>query len=142
MSVDLPSRRPGLHALLCLLPITLGLPAKADQFSIECQRIGAWNYLTFDDQTKRVVVEFVSRRGDAPSNAWKGLIGSITVDNIQFELLNHGRNLPNIPLFWGRRSGTISMPHSSSPWPEASKCVSTDLRPSLSLYDRITPIKE
>ena len=122
-----------------MLTMAFVLQAKASQFSLECHRSGASYYLTFDDQTERIVIEAVIPRGSPPFTAWKGLLRSITAHGIQFELLDRNPYMPKVAMFWSRQSGTISMPTSSAPWPWADGCAPTDLRPSLSLYDSIDP---
>jgi hypothetical protein len=121
-----------VRSALCLLMILLSSPSVAEQFSIKCDRDGGWYFITFDNVSNRAVVESPS------GSAQRGHIISTTNDEILFDLLNVGQ--PKHDFVWNRRDGTCRRTNQLSGQPTfVLQCVAAELRPILSIYDRIAP---
>src|SRR6266568_1900499 len=118
-----------VRSVLCLLTILWSLPAVAGQFSIMCVRGGGFYYTTFDDETRRVVIESPS------GTALRGYIDSLTTGEIKFHLLRVGQ--PKMEFAWDRANGNVTRIDVSPQDEFSTNCIETKLRPILSIYDRI-----
>lgn len=90
--------------------------------------------IKFWRSTNRAAVESPS------GSAQRGHIISATNDEILFDLLNVGQ--PKHDFVWNRRDGTCWRTNQPSGQPTfILQCVATELRPILSIYDRIAPLE-
>lgn len=123
-----------LRAALCMLMAIWSLPATAGQFSIACVRGGERYFITFDEETKRVILE------NPIGSAYRGRVDSLSESKVQFYLLRVGE--PRLEFEWDRGAGSIArigVPKESPQAEFSTHCVASALRPILSIYDRVAP---
>jgi hypothetical protein len=124
-----------LRFITLIISLTLNSAAIAEQFSIRCAR-EVWHYVTFDTESNRVVYE------SASGSALKGQIISSIGDEIKFDLIQLGS--PKFDLIWRQDDGTLTwIGLSGDPTRPTMtfNCAKNPLRPILSIYDQIAPMK-
>ena|SRR5687767_7576526 len=124
-----------LRVITMIISLTLSSAAIAEQFSIRCAR-EVWHFVTFDTDLNRVVYE------SASGSALKGEITSMTADEIKFDLVQLGS--PKFDVIWRQNDGTltwIGLPGDPTRPTMIFNCTKNMLRPILSIYDQIAPMK-
>jgi hypothetical protein len=127
-----------VRLIALLISLALGSPAVAEQFSIKCAQED-WYHFTFDTETSRIVFE------SASGMALKGKIAAASKDEIRFDLVKIAS--PKFDLIWQRRDRGestltwVGVPNNPERQTVNMTCIRTELRPVLSFYDQIAPMK-
>jgi hypothetical protein len=103
-------------------------PAVAEQFTIRCDRQGAYYFLTFDTNANRMISETV--RG----GTYRGQIKQISETEIRFVMLVGGPTHPDLLLM--RKDGHVDVQNGSERTVDLENCIDVPLRDVLKLWDR------
>jgi hypothetical protein len=140
----MPTRNPAaqyylaISLLLCLFHST---DAAAEQFSVVCRPHGVSEYLTFDDQTKRVIGYGIGVEGQIVNAIFKGHISSISPDEIQFDLIIAFDEIRVGDFTLSRKEGWLRRESSPEHGDAKNKCLATPLRSVMELR-RLLKINE
>jgi len=132
----MPTRNPAalyylaISLLLCLFYST---DAAAEQFSVVCRPHGVSEYLTFDDQTKRVIGYGIGVEGQIVNAIFKGHISSVAADEIQFDLIIAFDEIKVGDFTLNRKDGWLSRMPAPGHETVKDKCLATPLRSVMDL---------
>lgn len=110
--------------------------ALADQFSVKCDQAGVDAFVTFDEQTKRVVAySLLDGRITSAAAVLVGTISYMSVDKIDFDARQvYFRNAKAIRLTLNRQEGWMGPPQAMERKELRSRCESIPLRPVMDLW--------
>ncbi len=110
--------------------------ALAEQFSVKCDQAGVDAFVSFDEQTKRVVAySLLNGRITSAAAVLVGTISHMSVDKIDFDARQvYFRNAKAIRLTLNRQEGWMGPPEAMERNELRSRCESIPLRSVMDLW--------